>query len=273
MKNLFGIDMLKFGLLGKKLGHSLSPFIHTLLFDASGITAEYKLYQTDDVTEFWQNADLDGFNVTIPYKVDIYNLCSDVHSSAANIGAVNCVDSRRVGYNTDVYGYTKSVAEVCDDFGAKVLLLGCGGAGSMVAKQYEGKNLVIAVRNATASKISSISKEFGGATVCDISQIPLQKYRLLCNATPVGMAGFEQKSPVGDDVICCADAVYDLIYNPQKTPLLSAAERLGKRCKNGLDMLVYQAAKSHKIWYGGEFEGSDIAEIIRLSAKELDKSC
>jgi len=102
--------MKKYGLLGKKLGHSLSPFIHNILFEINGIKAEYKLYETDNVSDFVKNNVLDGFNVTIPYKKDIIDLCNNLHSSAAISGAVNCVDKCLNGYNTDVYGYRKSVA-------------------------------------------------------------------------------------------------------------------------------------------------------------------
>ena len=81
--------MEKFGLLGKKLGHSLSPFIHNILFEINGVNAQYKLYETDDLKEFFKSNKLDGFNVTIPYKKDIFNMCQSLHSSAQNLGAVN----------------------------------------------------------------------------------------------------------------------------------------------------------------------------------------
>lgn len=263
--------MNKYGLLGKKLGHSLSPFIHNILFEISGVKAEYKLYETDNVQEFVKCNKLDGFNVTIPYKKDVFELCSKIDKSANNLEVVNCVDSNLIGYNTDVYGYKKSVSDVQNNFDCKVLLLGCGGVGSMIAKQYDSKNMHIAIRNITDEKIIQITKQYVGAKVVDINNIPHEKYDLICNSTPVGMYPDINLSPVSQDIVANAIAVYDTIYNPYNTKLLQYAKQCGVKNKNGLDMLVYQAAKSHEYWYGGQFEEQDIQKIIVLATKELEK--
>ncbi len=263
--------MEKFGLLGKKLGHSLSPFIHNILFEINGVNAQYKLYETDDLKEFFKSNKLDGFNVTIPYKKDIFNMCQSLHSSAQNLGAVNCVDRGFVGYNTDVYGYRKSVSEIESDFSAKVLLLGCGGVGSMIAKQYDSKNLWVAIRNLTEERVQEIKDKFEGVNVVDIQNIPIDNFDLICNSTPIGMFPDINSSPVSQRVVGQSKAVYDTIYNPYQTKLLSYAQNANVKYKNGLDMLVFQAVKSHFYWYNGQFEESDIDEIIRLTKKELDK--
>lgn len=262
--------MKKYGLLGKQLGHSLSPFIHNILFEISGVHAEYKLYQTDDVQDFCCNTRLDGFNVTIPYKKDVFDLCKNVHSSAKDVCSVNCVDSAFTGYNTDVYGYRTSVSEINDDFSSKVLLLGCGGVGHMIAKQYDPNNLWVAIRNVTKERVAAIENQFCGVRVVDIANIPSEQFDLICNSTGVGMFPDISSSPIQKEVVARAKAVYDVIYNPYDTKLLQFAESLGIKCKNGLDMLVLQAAKSHEYWYGGVFNDGDIKEIIRLAKKELD---
>ena len=113
-------------------------------------------------------------------------LCDNIHKSAKNLGVVNCVDRDFTGYNTDVYGYTKSVSEIESDFNCSVLLLGCGGVGSMIAKQYAACNLWIAIRNLTDSKIKEIKRQFGQVKVVDIQNIPNQKFDLIVNSTPVG---------------------------------------------------------------------------------------
>lgn len=264
--------MEKFGLLGKKLGHSLSPFIHNLLFEANGISAEYKLYETQNVGDFLkENCTLAGFNITIPYKKAIVQYCSGLHSSAQSLGVVNCVDKNRVGFNTDVYGYTKSVSEICPNFDCKILLLGCGGVGSMIAKQYNAQNLTIAIRNLNDEKVENIKKEFGAVEVVDIANIKGGQFDLIVNSTPCGMYPNVAETPIDENVVKMAKACYDTIYNPYDTKLLKIAQKSGLKCKNGLDMLVFQAAKSHEYWYGGAFKESDINEIIRLTAKELNK--
>ena len=261
--------MKKFGLLGKTLSHSLSPFIHNKLFELSGIDAEYKLYETDNVQEFVKCNKLAGFNVTIPYKKDVFDLCSKIDKSANYLGVVNCVDSNLVGYNTDVYGYKKSVSEIQDNFDCKILLLGCGGVGSMIAKQYNSKNMYIAIRNITDDRIMQITNVYVGAKVVDINNIPNEKFDLICNSTPVGMYPDINLSPVSIDIVANATAVYDTIYNPYDTKLLQYAKQCGVKYKNGLDMLVYQAVKSHDYWYGGQFEDSDIDKIIDFAKEEL----
>ncbi len=263
--------MEKYGLLGKKLGHSLSPYIHNKLFELSGVHAEYKLYETDNVNDFVKSSNLDGFNVTIPYKKDVFNLCDNIHKSAKNLGVVNCVDRNFMGFNTDVYGYTKSVSEIENDFTCRVLLLGCGGVGSMIAKQYEPSNLCIAIRNLTDSKIKDIKCQFGEVKVVDIQNIPNQKFDLIVNSTPVGMFPDINSSPIEKEVIRNAKSVYDTIYNPYETKLLKYATECGCKGKNGLDMLVLQAVKSHEYWYGAKFEEKDIKDIIFYTQKELDK--
>ncbi|MDE6968141.1 MAG: shikimate dehydrogenase [Clostridia bacterium] len=264
--------MEKYGLLGKNLGHSLSPFIHSILFEISGIKAEYKLYEADSVKAFIENDyKLSGFNITIPYKKEIVPFCTSLNSSATDLGVVNCVDSHMVGYNTDVYGYRESVSEIESDFSCKTLLLGCGGVGSMIAQQYKSDNLWIAIRNITNEKICNLENSYKGARVVDIDNIPDTGFDLIVNSTPVGMFPNINQSPVSERVVSNSKAVYDTIYNPYNTKLLQYAKELGKKQKNGLDMLVLQAVKSHEYWYGGKFAENDIAEIIRLTEKELEK--
>lgn len=261
--------MKKYGLLGKKLGHSLSPFIHNKLFEISGVNAEYKLYETDDIKSFVTSNCLDGFNITIPYKKDMFKLCTSLHESASSLGVVNCVDSKLSGYNTDVYGYRQSIKQLAD-FEGKVLLLGCGGVGSMIAKQYKEDNLWIAVRN-LASKYEDIKNQFPNAHIVDYNDVPNIKFDLICNSTPVGMYPDINNSPIGIEVVSRAKAVYDTIYNPYQTKLLKYAQGLGIKYKNGLEMLVLQAAKSHEYWYGGKFSDSDIASITSFTKRELEK--
>lgn len=262
--------MQKYGLLGKKLGHSLSPFIHNILFEINGVKAEYKLFETDNVRAFINDNRLDGFNVTIPYKRETFDICSKVHDSAKNLGAVNCVDSNLVGYNTDVYGYRKSVSEIEPNFNAKVLLLGYGGVGQMIAKQYDANNLWVAIRNVTEERVAAIQDKNIGVHVVDIEDIPNVNFDLICNGTSVGMYPDVQSSPISKEVVGRANAVYDVIYNPLDTKLLQMAAEEGKRCKNGLSMLVLQAVKSHEYWYGGSATDGDVAQIIQLAKKELE---
>lgn len=157
--------MRRFGLIGHPLGHSLSPQIHTRLFELSGEAVDYNLY---DITpedlkgKFDFLAELDGFNVTIPHKVDIIGYCDRLSEGAERYRSVNCLKNgaEKVGYNTDVLGFTKSIELLGASLCSKVLLIGCGGVGRMMAIEtaLEGGNLTVAALKATC-RLRRMSKK------------------------------------------------------------------------------------------------------------------
>lgn len=256
--------MEKYGILGGKLPHSMSPFIHNRLFALSGKSVEYNVYEYDSVEQFLrENSDLAGYNVTIPHKENIFRLCDSLDDSAKLYHAVNCVDSNGCGYNTDVDGYRLSVSKLESTFCGDTLLLGLGGVGKMIAKQYNPSKLTVAVRNLTEVKKADIHSFLGGeVSVVDIDNIPNVEYDLIVNATPVGMYPNIDCSPINKSIVMHAKAVYDTIYNPLETKLLTIAKECGVPCKNGIDMLVYQAVVAHKYWYGAEFDSVSVEQII-----------
>ena len=256
--------MEKYGLIGGSLAHSMSPFIHNALFKLSNRDAVYDLYEVPSVKSFVDNnPDMNGYSVTIPHKEDGYLMVNSLHESALPYGAINCVDSKGVGYNTDVDGFRMSISEVVNDFNVKALLLGFGGVGKMIAKQFNCDALTIAVRNNTDDKINAIKKMVGSEVrVVEFDNIPNEKYDLLVNATPIGMYPKSNNCPVNESVIDNCNVVYDTIYNPLETQLIKTATKLGKTVKGGIDMLVYQAVVAHKYWYGAEFKKEQVDKII-----------
>jgi shikimate dehydrogenase len=231
---------MKYGLIGYPLGHSVSPLIHSEIFKITGHAGEYSLYEMPpeklELPSF-----LDGFNVTIPHKESIIKFCEKLDESA-DCGAVNCVKNR-VGYNTDVYGFKKAIETLGADLSSKVCLLGHGGSGKMVAREVKkaGGSLTIATRE----NIDILTGNFD----------------LLINSTPVGMFPNVNHSPINFTKIN-AEYVLDLIYNPAETKLLSEARQKGIKAQNGLIMLVWQAIKSHEIWYGGKISEEQVNIII-----------
>ena len=158
--------MRRFGLIGHPLGHSLSPQIHTRLFELSGEAVDYNLY---DITpedlkgKFDFLAELDGFNVTIPHKVDIIGYCDRLSEGAERYRSVNCLKNgaEKVGYNTDVLGFTKSIELLGASLCSKVLLIGCGGVGRMMAIEtaLEGGNLTVAALKSDLPLAENVEKE------------------------------------------------------------------------------------------------------------------
>ncbi|MBR7039027.1 MAG: shikimate dehydrogenase [Oscillospiraceae bacterium] len=274
--------MRQFTLIGHPLGHSMSPFIHERLFRLAGMDAAYSL--TDIPPEGLADAvpglrALRGFNVTIPYKTDILPFLAGMDEGAARYGSVNTVsvteDGQLFGHNTDCAGFLHSVGEI--PAGSRVLLIGCGGVGRMMATEVylHGAALTIVERDraraeALAAELPERFSEAGGTVrVCDTA--PDEPFALLMNATPVGMYPKGDACPVGEDVIARCDRVFDVIYNPTETLLMRRARALGKPAVGGAAMLVWQAAVAEQIWNGVTFREEDIEALIREMEAEVDR--
>ena len=177
--------MKHYGLIGRPLGHSASARYFTAKFEREAIDAEYSLYELPDIdaVDAMLPADIEGFNVTIPYKREIIPLLDEVSPEAQAVGAVNCVkchDGVRTGYNTDVVGIRHSLDRLLgSEESVKALVLGTGGASQAV--QYvlaeRGIEFLIVSRDATK----------GNITYDDLTPAIVAEYRLIINATPVGM--------------------------------------------------------------------------------------
>jgi len=247
-----------FGLLGRKLAHSLSPQIHSLLCDY-----DYKLFPTEPemLDAFFADTSLDGFNVTIPYKVEAYNRCAELSETAKKAGSVNTVirrsDGTLYGDNTDYFGFLYMAKKIgCDFKGKKVLILGSGGA-SLTAQ------LVAADKGARETVVISRSGEnnYGNLSLHYDADI-------IVNTTPVGMYPNNGKRLIDLSQFKKCRKALDLIYNPARTVFLLDAQRLGIDCINGLPMLVAQALRSAEIFTGEEIP---LSEIDRIHEIILDK--
>lgn len=243
-----------YGLLGEKLGHSISPEIHREVFDYINEEGAYKLFEVErdkleNFTEAVKLLKVKGFNVTIPYKQDIMKYLDEVDSNALEMGAVNTVklqDGRLIGYNTDYLGFGYILENKNLEAREKTaVLLGNGGA-NRAAMQYLLNNgigkVFIASRNPkneyNIDKVQVISYE-------DLKNI---KGDILVNGTPVGMYPNVGVSPVSKDIIKNFDILVDLIYNPMETEFLKLGKELNKTVIGGLDMLIVQGIRAEEIW-------------------------
>lgn len=241
----------KFGLLGRKLGHSLSPQIHSLLCDY-----EYRLYPTEpeNLDDFFSDKTLEGYNVTIPYKVEAFNRCATLSETAKKAGSVNTVirkaDGTLHGDNTDYFGFSYMAEKVgCDFKDKKVLVLGSGGASltvQLVAADLGAKEITVVSRTG--------ENNYGNVSLHYDADI-------IVNTTPVGMYPNNGERLIELEKFTKCRKVLDLIYNPARTPLLLDAEKLGIDCINGLYMLVAQALRAAEIFTKEEIPLSKIDEI------------
>lgn len=266
--------MAKYGLIGHPLGHSMSPLIHEKLFALSGKPdCTYELIDIDPA-DLASSGDmlkeLQGFNVTIPHKQGVIPLMDELGESAERYNSVNCVHNdggKFVGYNTDCDGFVMSAQQL--PLGGKVLLIGCGGVGRMIAIEAvrHGADLTIAVIPqdlALAEKlIAEINEKCENPKITQVLVSEIEgKFDLLVNATPVGMYPKTEAVAVSDEIIENCGSVFDVIYNPVETLLMKKARAMGKTAVGGAAMLVYQAVKAHEIWYGGKFSTEDVDSII-----------
>lgn len=269
--------MNKFCLIGHPLGHSLSPQIHERLFELSGTPAEYSLNDIAPGELLNKYAFLDefaGINVTIPHKVAIIDYCASLSDGAKRYSSVNCVKGgEKIGYNTDVIGFTKSIDMLGASLKSRVTVIGCGGVGRMICIEaaLSGATLTIAALEKDlplAQKVLEEIKAQKPDAKVEIGVIEKDVFGqsnggdLLINATPVGMFPNSGNMPCPADFVGKFGYVFDVIYNPKETLLVKTAREKGKKGLNGMAMLVLQAVAAHEIWYGASFNQSDIDKLI-----------
>lgn len=243
--------MVRFGLIGKPLAHSFSQRYFSDKFSALGLTDHrYDLFPLDAIDDLpalvRAHPDLHGLNVTIPYKRSVMDLLDDVDPQAAAVGAVNTIDlrgGRRIGYNTDVYGFRSTLLPLLGEERPRALVLGSGGACRAVG--YVLRELGIRFR------VVSRSLERGDLTWDQLDPILLKACPLIINTTPLGTHPNVHELPALPlTALGPRHLVYDLVYNPERTALLHEADLRGARIQNGLPMLHAQADAAWAIWNG-----------------------
>jgi len=259
----------KLGIIGDPLRQSVGDFMHTWIYEQLGLDGEYKKIKVvSGDLERWVNLPsakkLDGFNVTIPHKASIIPFLDKVNDRTAPIGAVNCVrreDGKLTGYNTDWYGFVKSLeAAGVDVSGKRVVVLGSGGAARAItfglARAGAEQTTVI---GRSTSRTKQLIQDLEGAVegmdlrgnAWDASAVgPIEHAYCLVNCTPIGMKGMQNNSPLDGDLLEPIEVVVDTIFNPLNTRLLSEAVFAGCQTVSGLDMYLYQAMASVDVWFG-----------------------
>lgn len=241
---------LRCGLLGRKLGHSISPLIHSMLADYS-----YELFEKeeDEVGAFLKSREFDGLNVTIPYKKTVFAYMDEVSEVAGKLGSINTVvkrvDGSLYGDNTDVFGFSELLKMFkAAPAGKKVLVLGSGGASVSVKYVLDGLGAdVVTISRNGEDNYLNLSKHWDASYIV--------------NTTPVGMFPNVSESPLDPAPFKKLEGVVDIIYNPKETKLMELARKAGIPSVNGLFMLVGQAAKSSALFRGIDPDYSVIEDI------------
>lgn len=271
---------MKLGLIGEVLGHSLSPEIHKRILERFHVSGTYELIEIPKknfdkkVPEFLES--MDGFNVTIPYKVEILPFLDEVDEAAAHIGAINTVvvsDGKVKGYNTDYEGFKRTLLLFSiNPKGKDTVVLGTGGASRAVIRCLcdMGASSIRVVSRHVETLDPSYMEFLHKAGAKAISHEELNenpKGYLIVNATPAGMFPKTDNTPVSRKVTEGFKAAVDLIYNPKETLFLKEARENGCITASGLYMLVIQAMASEEYWLGHPVP-EDMAHSI---VEELEK--
>ncbi|MGN0676096.1 MAG: shikimate dehydrogenase family protein [Oscillospiraceae bacterium] len=277
--------MAKYGILGYPLGHTMSPPIHKRLFELDGKPdAEYEICEFAPETLADKAAYLNslcGYNITIPFKVDIIKYIDELDGSAKRYNSVNCVvnrNGRNIGFNTDCYGFLRSLEAGGAKLDGRVLQIGCGGVGRMMAIEaaLHGADLTIvslpefiAGAEAAADEARALNPN---AKIKVITHDEIEgEFDLLMNASPVGMYPKVEGCPVSEQVIKSCKCVFDVIYNPNVTKLMDIAQKNGIKAIGGMAMLVWQAVVAHEIWDGAKYNDEDIEALISDMREALAK--
>ena len=269
--------MKTYGLIGEKLGHSLSPEIHQYIFNRYGIKGFYSLYEIereniDKALESMRALGIEGVNITIPYKENFLNKVDFLSKEAQEIGAINVlkIEKNRIsGYNSDYYGFIRLLErgkiEIKDK---KCVVLGTGGGAKaiIVALKDLGAKEIVVVSRSREGKVEKLKERF--------TYINVATYEdkidgdVIVNCTPVGMYPNIDISPVSEEVVKRFESVVDIIYNPLQTKFLYFAEKNGIKNIDGLFMLIEQAIKAEEIWQDREFDkelGEELYQKLSLN--------
>ena len=251
---------MKFGLLGRTLGHSFSPRIHSALGNTN-----YELFEREpsQLQEFFADPELQGINITIPYKVNALEACDVVDPRAERIGCVNTMvrkDGKWHGYNTDYDGFVFTLQHAGIDVADKECIILADGASSSTVH--------VALEDLGAKNIVHLSRK----TAPFYSDAPnyYETAQIIINCTPIGMYPHNPANLIDITQFSKLEGVVDLIYNPRRTILLLQAEMMEIPHCDGLPFLVAQGVEAAKYFQGESFGTKEIEQILRDMRREKE---
>jgi 3-dehydroquinate dehydratase/shikimate dehydrogenase len=281
LRDVFRIDQIDqeteiLGLIGKPVGHSLSPYLHNAAFAASQLNAVYIPFEVRDARQFIgrmahpRSREIDwnlrGLSVTSPHKSAVMDHLDWIDQAAQGIGAVNTIlikEDGLHGYNTDAPGF---ISPLQRKFGslkaARCAIIGAGGGAraALWALHNEGAHVVLFGRD--PDKAGPVAAEFG-VEYRPLRAARFEAFDLVINATPLGTRGErEDDTPATVDQLRGVRLAYDLVYNPLETRFLREARTAGCETLGGIEMLVAQAVEQFKLWTGSEPD----VEVMRAAA-------
>ncbi|ABK82684.1 shikimate dehydrogenase [Campylobacter fetus] len=253
-----------FAVFGNPINHSISPRLHNLALQGYGLAGFYGRVHLEDGLELintFNKLELSGANVTVPFKEIVLNQCDEIDETAKSIGSLNTLVKRNgkiFGYNTDAPGFMLAISEFKDIESA--LILGAGGTARAICYILQKNGIDVEILNRSSSRAQSF-KDCSFFTHQDYKP---KGYTLVVNTTSAGLA--DDHLPANRDilkqVLDSSKFAFDVIYN-KNTPFLNLAKSCSLTCKDGKDMLLFQAILSFNIFYENKFENEKIRSFMQ----------
>ena len=262
--------MIRLGLIGYPLGHSLSPKIHDAALKVCGMEGDYSLFPIapddtqglKDLLARVRSGEITGLNVTIPHKQAVIEFMDELTPTAKIIGAVNVIymrDDKLIGDNTDAPGFLSDLKHFFANDQSETanrksaIILGAGGSARAIvyALVNDDWNVVVVARRVEQAQQLASQYEGVHAMELNMQTFQLSNLQLIVNTTPLGMTPNIDQSPLPENLSLPQHiAIYDLVYNPRETKLVRDARAKGLHATTGLGMLIEQAVLAFQLWTG-----------------------
>jgi 3-dehydroquinate dehydratase / shikimate dehydrogenase len=266
-----------FGVAGNPIGHSLSPLMHNTAFRRESVNAimlPLKVKSLDDLLTLTRELPLCGVAVTMPLKQEVLPRLANMDPLTARIGACNTLriisDGKIVGFNTDVAGVVRPLERRMRLKGARILVLGAGGAARAAVFGLVEQGAEIFITNRTHETAVALARK-AKAKALKRDQLSKNRFDAIINTTPCGMSGSIQSLPVAENELN-THVVFDMVYNPLETALLKLARSRGLAVISGLEMFVQQGARQFEIWTGKPAPEAEMLRVVELALRKDQKS-
>jgi 3-dehydroquinate dehydratase/shikimate dehydrogenase len=261
-----------YGVAGNPIGQSLSPLMHKTAFRRESVNAvllPLKARTLADLLTLVRELPMSGVAITMPLKQEVLPHLANMDALTSRIGACNTLrvgtDGKIVGFNTDVAGVVRPLEKRLKLKGARIAVLGAGGAARAAVFGLVGEGAEVFIVNRTHETAVALAKE-SKAKALKHEQFAKAHFDVLINTTPCGMSSSKQALPIQESELN-AGLVFDMVYNPLETPLLKLAKARGIPVVCGVEMFVQQGARQFEIWTGKPAPEMEMQRVVELELK------
>lgn len=258
-----------YGVAGDPVGHSLSPAMMNAAFRRENVNGVYlglHAKKIDDLLATIREIPVSGLSVTMPYKQEIVEHLDNSDALTGKVGACNTVvrsaEGKLYGFNTDVNGIIRPIERRIALKGAKILVVGAGGAARAAVFGLKERGADVFVVNRTAPTGQKLARE-AKAKYLKRADLKKHNFDVIINATPLGMEGMSKQSPLAQEEIK-ARYLFELVYTPAETPLVKMAKTAGVQVISGIEMFVQQGARQFEIWTGKPAPAQEMQNVVEM---------